>query len=550
MFPLTSPVEKLKRRYEAVVVGSGYGGGVAASRLARCGRSVCVLERGREVATGDFPSRFPDLRRELRITGKRLRSGDPAALFDLRVGEHIDVILGCGLGGTSLVNAGVAMRPDERVFEDAAWPEAFSGDPLLDEAFARAARMLRPATYPHAEALTKYKALQQAGAGIGHAPHAAPVAVNFTDGINPAGVEQPACNGCGDCCAGCNLGAKNTVAMTYLPDAKRHGAELFAGITVSHVSRTDGGRWQVWFSETGAEDGGAERFVEADIVVLGGGTLGSTGILLRSRERGLALSDRLGHGFSANGDIVAFGYGAKIPVNAIGVGHPPKADVGPVGTCVAGQIGVSDAQDLDKELYLQEGVMPSALAPLLPVAFIPGGRLLGAAQSLIKGVYHGPFARLHTFFAVSHDNARGEIRLEDGRVTVHWPDVGKQEVYKRLDDTLERAVKTNGAKYVKNPLAGTMMGSKPATAHPLGGCGMGESRETGVINHKCQVFDGNGSGRRGAVHEGLYVCDGAAIPRSLGVNPLFTITGLAERAMMHLAADRQWRFDDAPLDRP
>ncbi|MGD9868845.1 MAG: GMC oxidoreductase, partial [Hyphomicrobiales bacterium] len=261
----------------------------------------------------------------------------------------------------------------------------------------------------------------------------------------------------------------------------------------------------------------------------------------------LALPERLGHGFSANGDIIAFGYGARMQVNAIGVGHPAKADVGPVGTCVAGQIGIPDPAVLDNELYLQEGVMPSALAPLLPVAFIPGGRLLGAAQSLIKGVYHGPFARLHTFFAVSHDTAEGEIRLEDDRVTVHWPDVAKQEVYRRLDTFLERAVQTNGAKYIKNPLAGSLMGNKPATAHPLGGCGMGETRDSGVVNHKCQVFTGNGSGSREAVHEGLYVCDGASIPRSLGVNPLFTITGIAERAMMHLAADRQWRFDDAPV---
>ncbi|MEC9367241.1 MAG: GMC family oxidoreductase, partial [Pseudomonadota bacterium] len=529
-------------------VGSGYGGGVAASRLARCGRSVCVLERGREVPTGEFPSRFPDLRRDLQITSKRVRTGPATALFDVRVGEHIDVILGCGLGGTSLINAGVALRPDARVFADEAWPAAFSRDPLLDEGFHRANRMLRPAPYPRACDLTKYKALEQAGTAIGHAPHAAPVTVNFTDAVNPAGVEQPACNGCGDCCSGCNVGAKNTVAMTYLPDAKRHGAEMFTGTSVSHVSRA-GGRWQVWFHASDAGNGEAAlECVEADIVVLGAGTIGSTGILLRSRERGLAMSPRLGHGFSANGDIIAFGYGAKIPVNAIGVGHPPKADVGPVGTCVAGQIGVSDADDLSKELYLQEGVMPSALAPLLPVAFIPGGRLLGAAQSLIKGVYHGPFARLHTFFAVSHDAAEGEIRLVDGgRTTVHWPDVSKQDVYLRLDQMLERTVKANGASYVKNPLANAMIGNKPATAHPLGGCGMGEDRSCGVINHKCQVFDGNAASGATDVHEGLYVCDGAAIPRSLGVNPLLTITGIAERAMMHLAADRQWRFDDRPV---
>ena len=88
------------------------------------------------------------------------------------------------------------------------------------------------------------------------------------------------------------------------------------------------------------------------------------------------------------------------------------------------------------------------------------------------------------------------------------------------------------------------MGTKPATAHPLGGCGMGEDAGRGVVNHKCQVFDGKGER---SVHPGLYVCDGSVIPRSIGVNPLLTITALAERAMVHLARDRNLGFDHARL---
>ncbi len=211
-----------------------------------------------------------------------------------------------------------------------------------------------------------------------------------------------------------------------------------------------------------------------------------------------------------------------------------------VGAAVAGQIELPDARDLDRSMIVQEGVLPSALAPLLPVFFIAGGRLLGAAQSLIKGVYHGPLSHLHTFFVVSHDEARGRITLDHGSAKVEWPGAGTEPVYARVDEALTKAAEAVGGRYIKSPLAATSMGTKPATAHPLGGCGMGEDAGSGVVNHKCQVFDGKGER---SVHAGLYVCDGSVIPRSIGVNPLLTITALAERAMVHLARDRNLGFD-------
>jgi len=256
------------------------------------------------------------------------------------------------------------------------------------------------------------------------------------------------------------------------------------------------------------------------------------------------VSDRLGRGFSANGDIIAFGYGGRTRVNAIGVGHPSRIDGLDVGACVSGQIEIVDEQELTGSLTVQEGVLPSALALLLPVMFIPNGRLLGALRSLVSGVYRGPFANLQTFFAVSHDSASGRLVLEEDRVALAWPGAQDEPVYKRLDAALGALVKAAGGSYVKNPLAGTMMGRQPATAHPLGGCGMGRDRSEGVVNHKGQVFDGAAS--PADVHRGLYVMDGAVMPRSLGVNPLLTITALAERAMLHFARDHSLAFDDAP----
>jgi cholesterol oxidase len=253
----------------------------------------------------------------------------------------------------------------------------------------------------------------------------------------------------------------------------------------------------------------------------------------------LALSDRVGHRFSANGDIIAFGYGAKIPVNSIGFGHPAKVDMPPIGASVSGQLEICDPAELANEVRIQEGAVPSAMAPILPVMFVPNGRLLGALQSLVSGVYKGPFASMQTFFAVSHDSASGRFSLENDSLTLHWPGARDEPVYRRLDELLGRLVTSVGGSYVKNPLAGTVMGHQPATAHPLGGVAMGREAGDGVINHKGEVYSNVSST---AVHKGLYVVDGSIIPRSLGVNPLLTITALAERTMLHMAQDHGLRF--------
>ena len=552
MIRLARPLDRLQRHYDVVVVGSGYGAGVAASRLARAGKSVAILERGREFLTGEFPSRFPDLRQQMQVTGKRVRIGSPTGLYDVRLGDDMNILVGCGLGGGSLINAGVTLRPDPRVFRDEAWPAEIARDGLIAEGYARATRWIRPARDPDAAQRTKFKALASAATALGEEPIAAPVAVTFKETINPAGIRQPACTACGDCCAGCNVGAKNTVALTYLPDAVHHGAQVFTHAKVRHVSQEANGRWRVHFErQDGRQAGnaGGAMSVGADIVVLAAGTLGSTEVLLRSRAQGLALSDRLGHRFSANGDIIAFGYGGKGPVNGIGVGHPSRVDGLDVGEAVSGQIEIVDEDDLARSLTIQEGVLPSALAPILPLLFLPNGRLLGALQSLVSGVYKGPFSGLQTFFAVSHDSAAGRLGLEDDRISLQWPNARNEPVYQRVDAALEALVKRAGGRYVKNPLAGTIMGHQPSTAHPLGGCSMGREREDGVVNHKGQVFDNNPRTGSADVHEGLYVIDGSVLPRSLGVNPLLTITALAERALIHLARDCGLTFDDAPHQR-
>jgi cholesterol oxidase len=542
--PLSQPFDALGNHYDAVVVGSGYGGAVSASRLARMGLQVAVLERGKEYVTGAFPTRFPEVRGELMVSGGRFgRAGKPG-LYDFRYGEDVHVLVGCGLGGGSLINAGVALRPDARVFADPVFPGEVGGDGMLDEGYARACAWIRPARDPKAAEITKARALESAGRALGPLPVAAPVAVSFEDAINPAGIAQAACTRCGDCCGGCNVGAKNTVATSYLPDATNHGAELFSGVTAQHFEKA-GGRWRLHVGPTGSADG-TSRMVTADIVVLAAGTLGTTELLLRSRDRGLPLSPRLGHRFSANGDIIAFAYNARDRVHAIGIGHPAKAGLDPVGAAVTAEIEIEDPDELSRSMVVQEGALPSALGPLLPALFVPGGKLIGAAQALIRGVYEGPLSRTHTFFVVSHDDAEGQIVLDNDQATVRWSNVNDQPVFGRVDAALQRLSAARGASYVKNPLSESLMGRKPATAHPLGGCGFGRDRTSGVVDHQGRVFDGDPGAPAAAVHQGLYVSDGSVMPRSLGVNPLLTITAVTERMLIHFAEMRQLRYDIAP----
>ena len=450
-----------------------------------------------------------------------MRSGRRTGLFDFRLGSDIHVLIGCGLGGGSLINAAVGLRPDARVFADAAWPGEVREDGLLDQGFARANAMLRPKRYANAVRLHQIsrarggERLLRPASGRG----ARGGQLRADTSIRRAST-QPACTLCGDCCSGCNVGAKNTVALTYLPDAKAHGAEIFTELTVSHVAK-EGRHWRVHFAPTEEPDG-APRSVEARTVVLSAGTLGSTEILLRSREEGLAVSDSLGQRFSANGDIIAFALGGQGRVNGIGVGHPPKFVGDAIGACVTGEIELHDHGRLDHSMFIQEGVLPSALAPLLPVFFISGGRLLGAAQSLIKGVYQGPLQSLHTFFVVSHDDAKGRIRLENGKRADRLAECRRpaglcprRRGPEQGGGGCRRALHQEPA---RGDHHGHQAGNGASARRLRHGRGRAQAAWS-ITNARCSMAKAD-------VHAGLYVCDGAIIPRSIGVNPLLTITAL------------------------
>ena len=558
---LSAPVDRVRGSYGVVVVGSGYGGAIAASRLARAGADVCLLERGRELRPGEFPDTRLEAAREMQLHTADGHYGSRTGLFDFWRNREMNALVGCGLGGTSLINANVSLRADPRVLADERWPRAFRDDTAgLEAGYRRAEEMLRPTPYPDRLPVPrKLRALEASAELVGGRFYRPPINVNFVDGPNPFGVEQHACTACGDCVAGCNVGAKNTTTVTYLADAVNHGAHLFTEAAVRRIERR-GDRWLVHFQPvaTGRERFDAPTiFLTADIVVLAAGTLGTTEILLRSREAGLSLSNRLGHGFSGNGDVLGFGYNNDAPVNAVGFGRRRRGREA-VGPTIAGIIDLREGPVLDEGFVIEEAAIPSAVAALMPAFLASSARFVGKdtdpgladavgearreVVSFVRGARHGAVRNTQVYLVMAHDDSNGRITLEGDRLRIAWPGVGDLPIFRAIDERLRTATSVHGGIYLRNPLWSSLTGRDLITVHPLGGCAMGESATSGVVDHRGRVFAG-ASGIE--VHQGLYVLDGSVMPRSLGVNPLLTISAVAERACAGIASDRGWSIDYA-----
>ena len=550
---LSSPIGQMLSHYSVVVVGSGYGGAITAARVARAGRDVCVLERGKELHPGEYPDSALKGARHTQVHTPTHHYGSSSALFDVHTGHDITVLVGCGLGGTSLINANVALKPGDSVFTDKRWPEPLR-EPGTLEPYMRLARdMLGSNPYPEDwPKLPKLAALERAAEHLGRHVDRPCINVSFADGPNNVGVNQVACNLCGDCCSGCNIGAKNTVLMNYLPDAHAHGAHIFTEVAVRSVQKHNG-KWRVAFQVHG---GGRRRyrsapsqFITADVVVLAAGALGSTEILLRSRALGLPVSERLGDRFSGNGDVLALAYNTDRSVRGVGLGRrTPKTNT-TVGPTIAGLIDLRDQHaDLSKALIIEDGAIPGALASVLPAAmyaasFGSPSRKNGSAAKRLRelatislGAYHGPVDRTLTYLIMSTDDSGGKIVLDSDRIRVDWPEVAEQPVFTRDNRIADIATKALRGKAVPDPLWAWTRGRSLITVHPLGGCVMGEGKDTGVVDHKGRVFDPTGDG----VHRGLYVSDGSVVPRALDANPLLTISALAERTAEMMIADRKW----------
>lgn len=560
----------MQSRYDVVVVGSGYGGGIAASRMARAGRSVCLLERGKELQPGEYPDTEVEALEEMQVAKRGAHVGSRTALYDFHMNDELNAFVGCGLGGTSLVNANVSLPAEPRVLDDPAWPTEVRDDvPTgFDLWYERARAMLRPQSYPTDYPQLKKLAALEASARLikarGDHDHPGkfyrpPINVTFEDRVNEAGEEQRACVLCGDCVSGCNYRAKNTVLMNYLPDARNNGAHIFTRCAVRHVERVDD-HWVVHYQllDTGREAFDARTLmVEADVVIVSAGTLGSTEILLRSKAAGLAASERVGKRLTGNGDVLAFAYNADQAVNGVGFGNRSPEELEPVGPCITGIIDLRERPELGEGMVMEEGSVPGGIGGFMPELLYAAAKLEGRdtdggvadrvaevereLESLVRGPRHGAVHHTQTFLVMSYDDGDGEMALdEDDQLEIRWQGAGSEKYLDAIDRNLYTASEAIGATYVRDPIWTKLLGRQLITVHPLGGCAMGSDAATGAVDHKGRVFAGS-SGTE--THDGLYVCDGSVVPRPLGVNPLLTISALAERCCELLAADRGWQID-------
>lgn len=562
---LSNHPSELRSRYGVVVIGSGYGGAITAARLAEAGHDVCILERGREWQPEDFPDEWEQVLDQIKS------SHQPLGLYEYLAGDDVDIVSGSGLGGTSLINANVVLRPSNSVLAHPRWPraireEAASG--ALDRGFQRVADMLRitEVQAPGGKDLAKVQAHARAAETRPGQFRRLPLAVNLEEraesdqpGHEPGRVHQRPCVLCGDCVTGCKVHAKNSMNASYLPLARHHGAEIYTQMEVDClVPAAEGGYHVQVVHRPGDRPDDREdperRSVHARAVIVAAGVMGTAGILLRSRARGLALSSRLGHWFSSNGDLLGIGYNNDLRTDTVGFGSRSDGQRDyVVGPTIASVIDYRDPEDAASQFIIEEGAFPRGLIKALrravpKLAFTRGEdtdsglrdrarELARVMRDVVREDPEGALNHSMVYLGMGHDQADGLIVLDHhGQARVLWGAVPDRAVFRNLHREMRALVAALGGTHVPNPRGERLLSNNEVTVHPLGGCPMADDRTWGVVDHAGRAFDPGASDPAG-VYGDLLVADGSIVPTSLGVNPLFTISALAERIAERFLAD-------------
>lgn len=534
---LRSPIEQLLNssatslpwQFDAVVIGSGYGASVCAARLAskmRPGAKLAVIERGKEWIPGTFGDNFRKIGKESRkaIFGLDSRTiRNPTGMVNLVQGKDVNVFSASGLGGTSLINANVAIRPDRDLFHQSPWSGYIADRAFLDPYFDRAEWELGVQREP-IDLTDKMRAQRLAAERLrDEGAHFEASALTITRSphlglpiINRQGMIQRPCTSCGDCMTGCNVGAKNSLAMNYLPLARKNGAMLFTETEIERIEKHQDHYLihYVHYVHDGIQFVPIRGCVTSRIVIVGAGSLGSTEILLRSESPNMQFTSTLGCNWSGNGDILGFIRGVEPCTSIAGTGATDFVEK-LIGPTIQSNVTYPHRSHIHDRVIIQEGVSASAYNMFVALF----GRDIGLDHTQV-------------LLVSGHDGGQGRIELdEDGRAAVRWPGMYDIPYRKFAENELRRFAAALGGEYREL----TAFKGRVGTVHPLGGCGIGADPKHGVINHKGQVYDGSHGGdidphtNEYRVHQGLYVADGSTMPAAIGVNPLLTISAVAER---------------------
>jgi cholesterol oxidase len=540
--------------YDVAVVGSGFGGSVAALRLAEKGYRVAVLEAGRRFARHELPRNSWDLRAYL--WAPRLRLYGIQRIHLLR---NVMILAGAGVGGGSLNYANTLYVPPEAFFTDRQWGGITDWRAELTPYYEQARRMLGARLNPTVTPSDEHLKDAAERMGCGATFHLAPVGVFFGDGSDAdadgkgkasgettaepgqevpdpyfggAGPARRACLQCGECMTGCRHGAKNTLNENYLHLAERAGAEVHPLTTVTGLREHADGDGDGYALTTVPTDASPrrrrkhQRTLTARHVVLAAGTYGTQTLLHRMRDTGALprLSDRLGTLTRTNSEAL------------IGAGTTPRR--------------YGRKPDFTRGVAITSSIHPDEHTHIEPVRYGKGSNAMGflAIQQFPRGgrmprllAYAATTVRHPVLFARSlskrkwsertiiglvmqtHDNSlttyrrtrrpgRGLLTARQGHGAPnpdHIPEGA--EAARRLADSINGVAGTNVGELIGTPL----------TAHFLGGCPIGADPEHGVVDPYHRLYG----------HPGISVVDGSAVSANLGVNPALTITAQAERAM-------------------